>query len=159
MQGWRIRIGGMDPVRLGRALGMGTREIAKTLVKAGEAVVAPNPGELGRKTARGVVQARAGVVQAKTTAAGVKRGGKRFGEAVWGPMARLSGVLWLELTGVFFGLFALTAGMEVWKRRADFGVAGEPRQHAWFAVGMLAVFGWFMVTSFVRAARRGRRDG
>lgn len=146
----------MDPVRFGRALGVGTRVMAKTLKQAADAAVAPNPGDIrgkagsaGRTVARGVVEARA-------TTAGVKRGGKRFGEAVWGPAARLSGVLWLELTGVFFGLFMLTSGAEVWTRRKDFAAVGAAREHAWFAVGMLVVFGWFSVSSFVRAAKRGK---
>ena len=64
-----------------------------------------------RRAVRAGTVAR-GVVEARATTAGVKRGGKRFGEAVWGPAARLSGVLWLELTGVFFGLFMLTSGAE-----------------------------------------------
>ncbi len=93
---------------------------------------------------------------AATTTAGVREGGARFGKAVWGPFLKLSGVLWLEVTGVFFGLFALTAAIGIWKSRSEFraGVAVEHR--LWFAVGMLALFGYFSVSSFVRARRRGR---
>lgn len=143
----------MDTVRFGRALGAGAREAAKALGKAADAAVAPNP-VVTRKVGQRVAHAGAGVRQAGV---GVKRGGKRFGEAVWGPFVKLSGVLWLEVTGVFFGVFALTAAVDVWKRRAEFGVGGAARQHVWFAVAMMLVFGWFTVSSFTRAHRRGRR--
>lgn len=150
----------MDRVRFGRALGGGAREAAKALVKAAEAASAPNPGESRAGVPVGRVAGEAaarGVEQAKASAAGVKRGGKRFGEAVWGPLMKQSGVLWLEFTGVFFGLFAATAGVGVWKNRVDLLGSGAARERVWFAVAMLVVFGYFTVSSFVRARRRGRR--
>ena len=151
----------MDRVRFGRALGMGTREAGRALKRAAEAAAAPDPAAgpnvaaraAGRVAAARTVQAREEIREAGV---GVKRGSKRFGEAIWGPFWRLSGVLWLEVTGVFFGLFALTAAVEVWKRHADFLVAGEGRLHAGAAVLMLVVFSYFTVSSFVRARRRGR---
>jgi hypothetical protein len=96
----------------------------------------------------------------KQAKAGVQRGGKRFGEAVWGPFVKLSGVLWLEFTGVFFGLFAFSAGIAVWRERADLMATGanqEAHRHAMWAVLMAVVFGYFCVSSFVRASRRGKR--
>jgi hypothetical protein len=150
----------MDRVRFGKALGVGTREAGKALWKAADAAIAPDPGAARAANDRGRVageKVRESVVQARSTTAGVKRGGKRFGEAVWGPVAKASGVLWLEVTGVFFGLFALTAAIEVWKRHGDFRTPGDGRQHAWFALAMLVVFGWFTVSSFLRASKRSRR--
>ena len=41
------------------------------------------------------------------TTEGLTRGTKQLGESVWRPFVRLSGVLWLEFTGVFFGIFAV----------------------------------------------------
>ena len=137
----------MDRERFGRALGAGAREAGKALWKAADAAVAPSPA--GKAVGVKVAQARA-------AGAGVKRGGKKFGEAVWGPFVKASGVVWLEVTGVFFGLFALTAGVEVWKRHGDFWGTREAKEHVWFAVGMLVVFGWFTGSSFLRARRRGR---
>jgi hypothetical protein len=159
----------MDSVRFGRALGVGARAAAKTLVSAVDAATAPNPsaatgsGEagstqstaanLGRKAARTTEQVR-------QTGKGLKRGSKRFGEAVWGPFVKLSGVLWLEFTGVFFGIFALFAGLAVWRLREAWRLtATNAATHRSFegAVVMLAVFGYFCVSSFVRARRRERR--
>ncbi len=76
-------------------------------------------------------------------------------------MAHLSGVLWLEFTGVFFGLFALFAAGAVWRMhgawRATAANAAE-HQRLLGAIAMLAVFGYFCVSSFLRAGRRaGRR--
>ena len=98
--------------------------------------------------------------QVKKTGAGIKQGGKRFGEAVWGPFVRLSGVLWLEFTGVFFGVFALSAGIGAWKLRgAVHGAAANGDSHMRFllTVGMALLFGYFCVSSFIKAARRERR--
>lgn len=93
---------------------------------------------------------------AATTTAGVREGSSRFGKAVWGPFVKLSGVLWLEMTGVFFGLFAITAGVGVWKSRSELHEGGAAEHRFWFAAGMLIVFGYFSISSFLRARRRGR---
>ncbi len=157
----------MDKERFGRALGQGARQAAKALLKAADAAAAPDPkqfrargqaaGARARQAApRAAEAARRGVVEAKATGAGVRRGSKRFGEAVWGPFARASGQLWLELTGVFFALFAVFAAVDVWRRRGQFRGGGDPAHRAWFAVLMLGVFGYFAVSSFMRAGRRGR---
>jgi hypothetical protein len=87
------------------------------------------------------------------------QGSKRFGEAVWRPFIRLSGVLWLEFTGVFFGIFAVYAASGAWKLRGDLRETAanhDAHMHLLMAAGMALVFGYFCVSSFVRAARRGR---
>jgi hypothetical protein len=96
--------------------------------------------------------------QVTETQRGVVRGGKRFGEAVWGPLARLSGVLWLEVTGAFFGIFALFAGQATWTHRVDLVSSADRSAHlrAMVFLGMALLFGYFCVTSFVRARRRER---
>ncbi|MEO6983314.1 MAG: hypothetical protein ABI072_09390 [Edaphobacter sp.] len=172
----------MDSVRFGRALGTGARAAAKTLVTAMDAATAPNPSaapsaqsaprpatrpaqktvaetpatpgsRLGQQAARTTAQVR-------QTGQGLKRGSKRFGEAVWRPMVKLSGVLWLELTGVFFGIFALSAAGAAWKVRAgmhDTAASHYAHEHFVWAVVMAVVFGYFCVSSFVSANRRSRR--
>jgi hypothetical protein len=90
----------------------------------------------------------------------VSRGSKRFGEAVWGPFVRLSGVLWLEITGSFFGLFALFCAQSVWKYRADLHqtpLNHAAHQHFLLYCGVALVFTFFTVESFVQAHRRNRR--
>ena len=105
------------------------------------------------------LKATQAVLQARAARQGLGRGSKRFGEAVWRPFVRLSGVVWLEVSGVFFGVFALLALGYVWKLRgawrASAANAGEHRSLMGAAV-MLALFGYFCVSSFVRARRRER---
>ena len=146
------RLGGMDSVRFGRALGIGVREAAKAAVKAADAAVAPAPvasSRLGR-------DAQERVRNVAHTAKGLKEGGRRFGKAALAPVAKAGGVLWHEVMGVLFGLFVLVAGGEAWHGRGEL-MRGGGRTHEWFAVGMVLVFGWFMVSSFVKAKGRGRR--
>jgi hypothetical protein len=110
-----------------------------------------------RTTARATVQAG---VRAQETKRGLARGGRRFGEAVWGPVAKLSGVLWLEMTGAFFGLFALFAGQAAWNHRMDLHpmpLNHDAHRNALVFCGMALVFGYFCVSSFVRAHRKGRK--
>ena len=86
-------------------------------------------------------------------------GGRRFGHAIWSPVTRLSSVLWLEFTGVFFGLFALSAGIGAWKLRSALHLPASDPAHTHFllALGISLVFAYFCVSSFLRASRRGRR--
>jgi hypothetical protein len=168
----------MDSVRFGRALGIGARAAAKTLVTAVDAATAPNPSSSGKAgtqtapaaTASGKSKASSGVrvgeqaartsAQVRQTKQGLARGSKKFGEAVWGPFVKLSGVLWLEFTGVFFGIFALFAGTGAWRLRGDLHeTAGNHDAHVHFllSAGMAVLFGYFFVSSFVKANRRSRR--
>ncbi|RZU40888.1 hypothetical protein [Edaphobacter modestus] len=158
----------MDSVRFGRALGVGARAAAKSLVTAVDAATAPNPGtaqqpQVQRPRGGAAPSPTQKVAQAATQATratgGVVRGSKRFGEAVWSPFVRLSGVLWLEFTGVFFGIFAIYAASGAWKLRHDLiERAGNHDAHVHFlmAAVMAVVFSYFCVSSFLRARRRGR---
>jgi hypothetical protein len=162
----------MDSVRFGRVLGIGTRLAAKTVASAVDAAMAPNPSPpakseagTGQERAGGAVRARVvervadGRVQAAQTSQGLKEGGRRFKDAAWRPFVRLSGVLWLELVGVFFGLFAVSAGLGAWRLRSGLHGAASDVAHQRFliAVGVAVVFGYFCVSSFVRAGRRERQ--
>jgi hypothetical protein len=170
----------MDSVRFGRALGVGARAAAKTLVTAVDAATAPNPSAKGTKapqqstppqgparaeqppqatSTRVAEQAAKTATQARQTGQGLVRGSKRFGEAVWSPFVKLSGVLGLELAGVFFGLFAFFGAGWAWKLHGNLHeTATNHDAHARFlvCVVMTVVFGYFLVSSFVKANRRGR---
>ena len=154
----------MDSERFGRALGIGARVAAKTLVTAVDAATSPNPSQVKTGAAEPAA-ARLGqtavetVTQVKETGLGLKRGSKLFSKEVGGRFARLSGVLWLEFTGVFFGLFAVFAVGGMWKLRENlFDTGANHEAHVRFLIAgaMAAVFGYFCVSSFVRAGRRSR---
>jgi hypothetical protein len=169
---------GMDSVRFGRVLGIGARLAAKTVVSAVDAATAPNPsaakakqeggptagsGSTAEKAKASRTQLGQNVVrttaQVRQTGRGLKEGGRRFGEAMWGPLVKVSGALWLELTGVFFGIFAVFAGGNAWKMRGalrETAANHDAHMHLLISVAMAAVFGYFCVSSFVRANRRSR---
>jgi hypothetical protein len=147
----------MDRVRFGRALGQGTREAARALLKAADAATAPNPTPTPRPQVTTAPRVAAQATQKiRTTTKGVKQGTKRFGEAIWGPFAKVSRVVMLEVIGVLFSLFAIVSGLEVWNHRADLHATGPARNHLFFAVLMFVVFAYFTLSSFVRASRRSR---
>lgn len=175
----------MDRVKFGRALGVGARAAAKTLVMAVDAATAPNPSA-GAKTEPGAdagpgvnsgVNSSGGTgtaedsgvrmpqqvartaSQVRQTGQALKQGGKQFKKAAGGRLVRLSGALWLELTGVFFGIFAASAVAGSWRMRAALReTAGNHDAHVRLLISltMAAVFGYFCVSSFVKANRRTR---
>ncbi len=55
----------------------------------------------------------------------VAKGTRKFGEAVWKPFAHASSVLWLEVTGLFFGIFTLFFGMNTYKLRHEWSIGPD----------------------------------
>lgn len=177
----------MDSVRFGRALGLGARNAVKTMMMAADAATAENPSAKKAQTQRGsgtakaesqaagrasapvgsqaaaqavrtMTQKAAGTAaQAREVKQGVARGGRRFGEAVWSPFVRLSGVLWLEVTGVFFGIFALFAMGTVWKLRGAWHSTAADHSRLLGAAAMAIVFTYFCISGFAKAHCRERR--
>jgi hypothetical protein len=171
----------MDSVRFGRALGFGARSAAKALITAVDAASSPSPSTppqppakptpqpaaspaassrpvqaAVRTAARATVQVQKNVQQ---TRAGVAQGGKRFGSSVWRPFVKLSGVLWLEMTGSFFALFALFAAQSTWTHRADLhqnSLNHTAHQHLLVSCGVTLAFTYFSASSFLKARRRSR---
>ena len=161
---------GMDRVRFGRALGVGARQAAKTLMSAAEAAAAPDPRGATRSAPPVAETSRfpAGMTERNATTTAPKPRvdarvvadqARTLKKSVWSPLARFSSVLWLEVTGVFFAIFALIAGLQVWKWRAAVRLspATLDARRLYVYVAIFALFGYFTVSSFVRANRRQRR--
>jgi hypothetical protein len=174
----------MDVVRFGRALGFGARQAAKTVVAAVDAATTEDPRKRSSpSTAGGPLQAvrpettdsrsrvRSSAVPATAKAAhalaqtvaksrdtkeALKRGRKRFGEATLEPVVRLSGVLGLEIAGVFFGLFSFGGIMAAWRLRTQWHTGSAGHSQLLGALGMMVLFGYFSISSFIRARRRER---
>ena len=64
------------------------------------------------------------------------------------PFRRVGGIVWLEVTGTFFLLFAVVFALRLWQSWAGMGVRRN------FAVVAAAVFFYLGVSSFWRARRR-----
>jgi len=128
----------MEPDRLGRKLGVGVR-VASGMIR-----------ERASQTAHSMQQ-QAPVYAERAAVA--KREGKKFGERIWGPFAHAGSVLWLEVTGLFFGLFALYFAQNAFKLRHEWRVGPE---HTKFIVycAITLVFLYFAFSSFYNARRK-----
>ena len=101
-----------------------------------------------------------GIVAPAEAARGTARGLRQGGKAAWRPVARISSVLWLEITGVLFAMFTFVAGAEAWRGRAALlagEATGSARSHEFAAIAMLLGFGYFTASNFMRARRRGQQ--
>lgn len=171
----------MDAVRFGRALGFGARQAVKTVTAAVEAATAESssakrasagkaaawqqerptagttktvPQTAAHKAAHQAVQT---INMARGASEGMRRGSRRFGGTAWKTFTRLGGVLWLEVSGVFFGLFAVFALAAVVHLHGEWRPSATGHRQLEVAVAMLAFFGYFCVSNFVHARRRERQ--
>jgi hypothetical protein len=86
----------------------------------------------------------------------MKAAGRQAKSSLVTPLVRFSSVVWLQVSGVFFALVALIMGNAAWRARAGFYAAAN--SHAavklYACMAVCALFSYFAVSSFVRAARR-----
>ncbi|MFP5229784.1 MAG: hypothetical protein ACLGXA_19395, partial [Acidobacteriota bacterium] len=82
------------------------------------------------------------------------RGAGRFGASLWKPFAHATSILTLQITGLLFAFFALGFGAKCWQL---YKTSGWTDRHLALYLIFAALFAWFAVTSFWRAARKGKR--
>jgi Ca2+/Na+ antiporter len=86
----------------------------------------------------------------------VRAAGRQAKNPLVTPLVRFSSVIGLQVTGVFFALIAVVMGSAAWRARAGFHAAAN--SHAamklYACIAVCALFTYFTVSSFVRAARR-----
>ncbi len=143
----------MEPKKVGRTLGIGVRVASNMLRQRVERAASPNsaPAEAGnsRPAASPPPSLGSRVVTAK-------RGAKAFGQALLGPFTHAGSVLWLEITGLFFALFALFFGQSVYRVRAAWW-QGPEHTHLLLYAALAVAFAWFSFSSFARAYRKNKR--
>lgn len=143
----------MKPQSIGRALGIGLRvagRIAGQRVAAAAQAVDSQPAP---STPVGVHQQRAGGRTAGQVAGQASHG---FAKGVAGflrPFGRVGGILWLEVTGVFFFLPVVVFGPTVWRTRLSWAHGPDHRTFL-IAAGIVVLFLYLSVTSFLRARRK-----
>src|ERR1700756_4163294 len=103
----------MEPTRVGRKLGIGVR-VASGILRDRASQAAHSMQQETPTLAAGSSQ----------TGRAVATGARNFGKSVWGPFAHAGGVLWLEITGLFFFLFGLFFAQGAYRLR-----------HAWHSTG------------------------
>jgi hypothetical protein len=138
----------------GRKLGIGLRLAARAArERAGQAASPVTPQQI--RVGGNVVPTAAAHTTSRAKA--IAQGTKRFGEAVWGPMAHTGSVLWLEITGLFFALFAAFFGQSAYKFRSDW--KGGP-DHIHFLVysALTLLFAVFTASQFYRARQKEKKN-
>jgi hypothetical protein len=149
----------MKPHSIGRTLGIGLRvagRIAGQRVAAGAQAAdsAPAVGESSDRVAR---RATAGASAQKRAV------GQATGQVTWNvargvggflrPFQRVGGIVWLEVTGVFFFLPVIVFAPSLWRIRASW-LHGPDHRTFLVTAGIVLVFFYLSVSSFWRARRK-----
>ena len=144
----------MEPNRLGRIIGIGTRVAADKLRdRYGESAVslaattstAPSP-EPSRPAPKLIAHADG--------ARRFAQGAGRFTSTLVRPFAHATGILILQITGLFFAFFAVGFSFYSFKL---YKVAGWRDHHLPLYAAFAVLFAWFAVSSFWRASRKQKR--
>ena len=141
----------MKPQSIGRALGVGLRVAGRM---AGERMAA---------SANAAVNAPASQPSSEAAAAHTRAAGQAAGKASRGvvrgiggflrPFGRVGGIVWLEVTGVFFLLLVVVFARALWIYRASYA-QGPDHQKFLVSAPLVLVFLYLSVSSFWRARRR-----
>jgi hypothetical protein len=137
----------MEPNTLGRKLGIGVRVASKMLL---DRAAQPGPQPAPASSPQ---QARPPAQVYAARGKNVARGTRKFGESVWRPFAHASGVLWLEVTGLFFGIFTLFFATNAYKLRYQWEIGPDHRRFLVYAIVTVA-FAYFTFSSFYRARKK-----
>jgi len=136
----------MEPNTLGRKLGIGVRIASKMFL---DRAAQGNPPSAAADVAKPASSPQVYAVRRKAVA----KGTRKFGEAVWKPFVHASGILWLEVTGLFFGIFALFFGINTYKLRHEWAIGPDHNRFVVYTLVTLA-FAYFTFSSFYRARKK-----
>jgi hypothetical protein len=144
----------MKPQSIGRILGTGLRVAGRM---AGERAAASAKAAANAPASQPSAEA-AGQARADSRAAGQVAGKatKSVARGVGGflrPFGRVGGIVWLEVTGAFFFLFAIVFARALWMYRASFA-QGPDHQKFLASFPLLLVFLYLSVSAFWRAHRK-----
>ncbi len=153
----------MYPRNIGRALGISVRvagRIAGQRIAASSQSAASAPNSASRVDINSVssqstvasgstIRAQSPAQAATRTAAQTSRGISAGISGFLRPFRRVGGIVWLEVTGSFFLLFAAVFALRLWQSWS--GINGISRD---FAIGAAVVFLYLGVSSFWRARHR-----
>ena len=158
----------MYPRNIGRALGISVRVAGRIAGQRFAAAARPaasaTPGattsgprlDINSVRAKSAVAASGSTIQAQSQtqtaghiAAQTSRGISAGISGFLRPFRRIGGIVWLEVTGSFFLLFAVVFALRLWQNWS--GTSGISKG---FAIGAAVVFLYLGVTSFWRAHHR-----
>jgi hypothetical protein len=140
----------MKPYKIGRVVGVGLRVAGKI---AGQQIAAHAEAAASAPSAQPAAiraeQTRAAGQVAGQATKGVARGLGAFLR----PFRRVGGIIWLEVTGVFFLLPVIVFTPNLWKMRASWSYGPDHRTFL-VTAGVVVVFLYLGVSSFWRARRK-----
>jgi hypothetical protein len=142
----------MKPLSIGRTLGIGLRIAGRMVGQqlSGDAQTAPN-APVGRTVPKAVNPEAMRVAgrSAGMTSRGLARGVGGFLR----PFRRVGGIVWLEVTGVFFFLPVVVFAPNLWRTR-PLHLYGPYDKTFLITAVVMVVFFYLGVTSFWRARKR-----
>ncbi len=143
----------MKPEKLGRVVGTGLRvagRVVRERQQAAQRAVAAGQQLHAQVRDETSTALRAELSRTARTASRVA--GRGMGGFLR-PFRRVGGILWLEVTGFFFGMFAVYFGVDVWRVRAALRQGAE-HNHLLLSAGVCAIFAYLSASAFWRAGRR-----
>ncbi len=152
--------GHMRPGKVGRALGIGARLLAQRVQPPPPAPLTPEQqaAASSQRVTRGQQAGQHARTFAKTATRNAGERASTLGKAgrtLWNPFAHAGSILWLEITGLFFLLFAVLFAEHMWMIHGAYR-SGPEHQHFLMYAVCCVLFVWFSFTSFARAHRRAR---
>lgn len=145
----------MQPNRIGRLFGIGTRvAVGKLRDGAAGAAAAAQRSAAAQAAAAPSKSPPADRINYAEGSRRMARGAGRFGSALVRPFAHATGVLTLQITGVFFALFTAFFALHAWQA---FRTLGAHDRHVLVYVAFALLFAWFTLTSFMRARAKQKR--
>jgi hypothetical protein len=139
----------MKPETIGRALGIGLRVAGRMAGQRFAGTQAAASQSAGATVTAPAAQTRISRQTAGKTTRGVVHGVGGFLR----PFRRVGGILWLEVTGVFFFLFMLVFGAAMFRTRPAH-LHGPYDKAFLVSAAMMLVFLYLGVTSFLSARRK-----
>ena len=155
---------GMRSRRIGRALGIGVRiagriagqRLAAQPQPAGSALP-PRPAAandaVNRTVLSSATQVRAAGQTVRQSATQAQRGVRQGVGGFFRPFRRVGGILWLEVTGVFFLLPVIVFAPTLWREAMAYSHTSDHRTF-WITAIIDVVFLYLGISSFWRARRR-----
>jgi len=145
----------MKPQTVGRVLGTGIRIAGRMAGQrlAGSGSAAASAAPVTVTGVNGPTSGRTEARQAGRNAAVVSGSVAKGMGGFLKPFRRVGGIVFLEVTGVFFFLFVLIFGNWTWKLRASYGHGPDHAKFLTYAA-MTAVFLYLGLSSFWRAKRK-----
>ncbi len=142
---------------IGRALGIGVRvagRIAGQQFVAGSSFAArPRSPQSATPASSAIGQRHADAQTAGRIVAQAGRGVSRGLGGFLKPFRHVGGIVWLEVTGFFFLLFAVLFAFRLWQNWS--GLSRQPVQRG-FIIAVAVVFVYLGLSSFWRARRRSQ---